>query len=153
MVVAYCFPLLCSDRCLPDGDHGNGQLSSPSVRAGIQQTVIMAVPYCFPLLCAGRCLPDGDHGDERAVPLFSFCVRAGIYLRVIMAMSGTTMSDTFVFLLCSGRCLPDGDHGDVRAVSAFSFRFRAGIYLRVIMAMSGTAMSRTSVFEQVFTGL
>ena len=114
--------------------------------AGIKLTVIIAVPYCFPLLCADRYLPDGDLGDERAVPLFSFCVRAGIYLRVIMAMSGTTMSDTFVFLLCSGRCLPDGDHGDVRAVPVFSFRFRAGIYLRVIMAMSGTAMSRTSVF-------
>ena len=33
-----------------------------------------------------RYLPDGDHGDERAVPLFSFCVRAGIYLTVITIM-------------------------------------------------------------------
>ena len=84
MVVAYCFPLLCSDRCLLDGDHGNAQLRSPSVCAGIQQTVIMEVPYCFPLLCAGRCLPNGDHGDGCAVPFF--CVRAGVYLTVIMAM-------------------------------------------------------------------
>ena len=117
----------------------------------------MAVPYCFPLLCAHRYLPDGDLDDERAVPLFSFCVRAGIYLRVIMAMSGTTMSDTFVFLLCSGRCLPDGDHGDVCAVPVFSIPFSSR-YLPE--GDHGDEWYRDepyfcfpSVFEQVFTGL
>ena len=38
-----------------------------------------------------------------------------------MAMSGTAMSGTFVFLLFSGRCLPDGDHDDECAVLLFLF--------------------------------
>ena len=55
-----------------------------------------------------------------------------------MAMSGTEMTGTFVFLLFSGRCLPDGDHDDECAVLLFLFFLLCSgrYYLTVVMAIS-----------------
>ena len=56
--------------------------------AGIKLTAHDSTLLFPPSVCGQVAyLPDGDHGDERSVPLFSFCVRAGIYLTVNMAMS------------------------------------------------------------------